>query len=78
MKEGFDLDILKVFLDPIETFGLVERNTYGDPLNKEDWFIFIVNKEKYITIMYFEYLTESRNRKIDQIIDEHHTEQRQN
>jgi hypothetical protein len=61
-------DILKVFLDPIETFGLVERNTYGDPLNKEDWFIFIANKEKSITIMYSEYLTESRNHKINQLL----------
>jgi hypothetical protein len=68
MKEDFDLDILKVFLDPIETFGLVERNIYGVPLNKEDLFIFISNKEKSITIMYSQYLTESRNHKINKII----------
>jgi len=61
--------VLEVFLDPIETFGLVERNTYGDPLNKEDWFIFIANKEKSITIMYSEYLTESRYQKLSKILN---------
>jgi len=66
--DNLNLDILKEYLDPIETCGLVKRDNYGKELNASDKFIFISNKKNSITVSYNEYLIKLRNLKIDSII----------